>query len=75
VTALTLSLPLKRKVAASLLLGSGGPLRISVSGGTSSGGGVPPSQVTPKHCSGWMLSAARLPPPSILAWPVVPTAA
>ena len=82
VMSLTLSVPLKRNTAVSLLLGSAGAWRICVSGGTGSTEiGGPLAHWTIQHCcgssvigsSGPMLPWARLPPPSTLLRPLLPS--
>ena len=81
-TSLTLSVPLKRNTAALLVLGSAGVSRNCVSGATGSTEiGGPPAHWTIQHCcgssvigsSGPRLPCARLPPPSTLLRPLLPS--
>src|SRR5918992_6073122 len=82
-TLLALSFPLKRKVATSSLVVSGGPSRTIVVGGIWSDVPGAPSQRTLKHWSGLRVSGssgprlpcALLPPPSTFTRPLLPSLA
>src|ERR671914_1018138 len=82
-TLLALSFPLKRNVATSSLVVSGGPERSWVLGGIWSEVPGVPSQRTLKHCiglrsrglSGPRLPCALLPPPSTFTRPLLPSLA
>src|ERR671915_2233916 len=82
-TLLALSFPLKRNVATSSLVVSGGPERSCVLGGIWSDVPVLPSQRTLKHCMGFRssglsgprLPCALLPPPSTFTRPLLPSLA
>src|SRR5918999_804385 len=82
VMSLTLSVPLKRNTAVLLVLGSAGACRICVCGATGSTEiAGPVAHWTIQHCcgisvigsSGPMLPWARLPPPSTLLRPLLPS--